>query len=258
MKYKYINFKLALIFLALILPVHQVYAHKMTISVPPFAPFAFINTSAKIKSVNNACSGVSIQIIKKLLQNTDIKFEQINYPYARILRSLTSGKLDAALIFKNDVVAKSVNYIGPVTTSKVVVLTKPEVTIHNYKQLKSLKKIAVIRNAHYQHHFDQDNSLNKFGVESYNQALKMLKNNRVSAVVGSLEGLDYALRQQKMPLTWLVNAFVLGKKSWWLHISKKSRYNYLIPQLTKTAQRIYQADINYITYQNAIKNCKNK
>jgi len=256
MSHKYINFALALILFALILPAQQVYAYKMTISVPPFAPFAFINNPNKAKSVNSACSGVSIQIIKKLLQNTGIKFEQINYPYARILRSLNSGKLDAALIFKNDAVAKSVNYIGPVTTSKVVVLTKPEVTIHNYKQLKSLKKIAVIRNAHYQHHFDQDSSLNKFSVESYNQALKMLNNNRVSAVVGSLEGLDYALRQQKMPLTWLANAFVLGKKSWWLHLSKKSRYKYLIPQLTKTAQKMYQADLNYIIYQNAIKNCK--
>ncbi len=225
------------------------FENQLTVSVPSFAPFYFVSDKQQ-------CQGIAVEILKKITEQTIDSVQLLNYPYARIIRSLESGQLDLALIFKNSSISDSVYYIGPVSQSKVIVLTHQSKPIKHYSELSKLSAIAVIRNAQFENKFDNDDTLTKVAVESYQQAIKMFKLGRVDAVVGSLVGLDYELRAQKLSVDMLGQAFVLGKKEWWLHLSKKSAYQHLLPTLTLAAKNAYQADLIYQSYLNYIKNCQ--
>ena len=240
----------AIIFLILIIANNLSHAneHKFTISVPPFPPFnSFVEKPD--------CVGVSVLAIQEVTKNLKLKLELVSYPYARILHSLKTGELDLAMIFKNSTIANDVEYIGPLSLSKVIVITKKSITIRRYHDLYKLKNIAVIRNAQFSKTFDQDKALNKVDVASYEQAIRMLKNNRVDGVVGSWVGIEYALHQQDIETSLMVNAFELGHKEWGLHLSKKSPYISLLPLLTAAVKANYQKDLIYALYQHQIKHC---
>jgi polar amino acid transport system substrate-binding protein len=222
--------------------------NKLKVSVPSFAPFNVFTEDIE-------CAGASVIALEEVTKDLDVELELISYPYARILHSLKSAHLDVALIFKNSGVSKEAYYIGPVSYSEIVVISHPRKTINKYDDLHKLKNIAVIRNAQFDEKFDKDNSLNKVSVDSYRQAINMLKYQRVDAVIGSLIGIEYALRQEKMNNNILLKAFHLSKKEWGLHLSKKSKYTKLRPLLTDAVKQTYQEDLIYQLYQQQIQNC---
>lgn len=218
-------------------------------STPSFEPFYF---SGK----NKLCKGVALGTFEQISAYTNLRFQHVPYPYARILHSLKTGQLDVGLIFKNSTLIDHVNYIGPVSKSKVVVLTNSLNSITTYADLSNLNAIAVIRSANYEHKFDNDNSLNKVPVESYAQAIEMLKLGRVDGVVGSVIGLDYQLRIQNIDVNILTNAYVLGEKEWWLHLSKNTMFTNIAMQLRLAVKQGYQEDLMYQIYQKFIRNCQ--
>lgn len=219
----------------------------LTASVPSFAPFYFVND-------NYQCKGVAVNVLKKITGK--VPFKLVSLPYARIIKSLEAGQLDLALIFKNKAIAESVEYIGPVSQSKVIVLTSINTPISDYSELSALTAIAVIRNAHFEEQFDQDGSLKKVYVESYHQGIKMFELGRVDAVVGSLIGLDYELRANNLDVTILDKAFQLGGKKWWLHISNKISDPNVLTKLTSSVKKNYQPDLIFQAYLKHIKDCQ--
>ena len=222
--------------------------NKLSISVPSFPPFdSFVE--------NPHCIGISVLALQEVTKNLRLQLELISYPYTRILYSLQTGELDLALIFKNNAIAKDVEYIGPLSLSKVVVLTKKRIKILRYNDLYKLKNIAVVRNAQFNDRFDKDNALNKVSVDSYEQAIRMLKANRIDGVIGSMVGIEYALRQYNMDATLMENAFHLGDKEWGLHLSKKSPFISLLPLLTTAVKANYQKYLIYQLYQQQSKHC---
>jgi polar amino acid transport system substrate-binding protein len=222
---------------------------KLTVSVPSFPPFYFDNVENKAQ-----CQGVAVSILQHLGKKLSVEIDIIPYPYARILHNLTMAKIDMALLFKNPSIAQSVDYIGPVSKSKVVILTSAEKPIAQYSDLQKLRAIAVIRNASFESKFDQDETLNKFSVDSYTKALKMFNLGRVDGIVGSIVGLEYASTQVHVKIDKL-SVFQLGDKEWWLHFAKKSSFSSLKPQLKKAVEQFYQDDLVAKIYQDYIDQC---
>ncbi len=221
---------------------------KLRVSVPSFAPFnSFVE--------NSRCAGASVMAVQKITENLNVELEFVAYPYARILHSLKTAQLDLALIFKNSSIKNDADYIGPVSYSKIVVVSQTDNIVNSYDDLYRLSNIAVIRNAQFEKNFDQDKKLNKAHVDSYQQAVSMLKHGRVDAVIGSLIGIEYALHQQSMSNDVLSKAFHLGTKEWGLHLSKKSKYIKLKPLLVKAVKQNYQENFIHQLYQQQIKNC---
>lgn len=241
---------LACIYTSLILSSYSAQANSNTlnVSVPSFAPF---NSFAE----NAQCHGASVMALKHITRHLDIELRFIDYPYARILHSLKSAELDVALIFKNSHINNDVDYIGPVSHSKIVIISKPQLKIEKYTDLHVLKSVAVIRNAQFDDKFDNDHLINKVNVDSYQQAARMLKHNRVDAMIGSLIGIEYALHQQGMSKSMLENAFNLGKKEWGLHFAKKSRFSKLKPLLAEAVKQNYQENLIHHLYQQQVENC---
>ena len=222
-------------------------SEKVTFSSPSFAPFYFPNES-------NFCQGVAVQVFDDIAAQLNLPYEFVSYPYARILHSLKNKQLDIALMFKNSDLLNYVDYIGPVSKSKVVVLTHNQQLITQYADLSKLNTIAVIRKANFEDKFDNDSSLNKVAVESYAQAIMMFNLGRVDAVVGSVIGLDYQLRAQQLDVAMLNNAYVLGEKEWWLHVRKNLTAT-LKEQLYSSVKSNYQTDLIYKAYLQYIAQC---
>jgi polar amino acid transport system substrate-binding protein len=223
--------------------------NKLTATVPSFAPFYFVTDKKK-------CLGVAANVLKQITDQISLPVEIKSFPYARIIRSLDAGALDLALIFKNNTLADSVEYIGPVSQSKVLIVTALDTPIRKYSDLKNLTAIAVIRNAQFEERFDNDGSLKKVSVESYQQGINMFNLGRVDGVIGSLVGLDYELRVQHLNVKMLDNAFQLGKKEWWLHLSNKTSTPLMLSELSLAVTNIYQPSLIYQTYLKHIKDCQ--
>ncbi len=224
-------------------------AEKITFSTPSFEPFYFLDKK-------KLCKGVAVATFEQITEPTNLLFKYVPYPYARVLHSLKAGRLDVALIFKNSALIEHVDYIGPVSKSKVVVVTNNRNSINTYEDLSNLKAIAVIRAANFDNKFDNDNALPKVQVESYEQAIKMFKLGRVDGVVGSIVGLDYQLRIQNVDVNILSRAYVLGEKEWWLHLSKKSLFKNIKLPLSLAVKNNYQDDLIYQTYLKFINECQ--
>tara|TARA_R110001583_G_scaffold3609_4_gene22569 strand:+ start:2739 stop:3449 length:711 start_codon:yes stop_codon:yes gene_type:complete len=229
---------------------HVSYAgdNKVNYSVPPFAPFDSFSESAE-------CAGAGVLAVQKVFNNLALELELVDYPYARIFSALRSGDLDLALIFKNSTLVNDVEYIGPLSLSEVVVITQKNIRIQRYADLYELENIAVLRKIQINQRFDQDHGLNKVSVGSLEQGVQMLKYNRVSAVIGSRIGLEYALRQQGMDISLMDSALHLGTKEWGLHLTKESSFISLLPLLTKAVQDTYKKDLMYRLYHHQIKHC---
>lgn len=238
------------VFLAFIVTKSLSYANdnQLNVSVPNFPPFNGFNE-------NKHCKGASVLTIQAVLEKLNVSIKIFPYPYARILHSLKTGELDLALILHNSRIDNDVVYIGPLSLAKIILLTPSGISIRCYNDLYQLRNIAVIRHAQFNEQFDQDNTLHKITVDSYEQAISMLKMARVDGVIGSKIGLEYALRQQNMDLNLISNAFELGTKELGLHLAKNSSFITLLPLLTTAVQDNYRQDLLYQLYQHQIKYC---
>lgn len=244
------NYKLIFLFTALLFISNSVQAvdNKLSVSVPSFAPFnSFLG--------HPQCNGVSVMALQEITKDLNVALTLKAYPYARILHSLKSAKLDLALIFKNTTISNEVDYIGPVSFSNIIILSQSDKAINNYDDLHNLKNIAVIRNAQFEEKFDQDKSLNKVSVDNYRQAVSMLKYKRIDAVIGSVVGIEYALHQEGMSNNILAKAFNLGKKEWGLHLTKSPQHEKLKPMLIKAVKQVYQEDLIHQLYRQQMQHC---
>lgn len=157
--------------------------NNLKFSVPPFAPFNSF-------SENSDCTGASVLAVQEVFKNLTLKLKLIDYPYARIFKALKNGELDLALIFKNSTLKNDVAYIGPLSLSDIVIITQKDIKLQRYEDLHELESIAVLRRIQINNRFDKDTALNKLNIGSLEQGIRMLKYNRVSAVIGSRIGLE--------------------------------------------------------------------
>ena len=241
---------LAAVFLALTMTHSFSFANdkEHNYSVPPFPPFNHFDEY-------NQCKGVGVLAVEKVTINLAEKFTEADFPYARILNSLKTGQLDVAFLFKNNTVIKDIEYVGPLSMSKIVVISQPDIVIQHYKDVYQFKSIAVIRNAQFNNKFDQDKQLNKVNVSSYRQAVRLLKLQRVNAVIGSKVGLEYALHQEKLNEKIIANAFYLDEKESGLHISKKSPLINILPRIKASVKQAYKRDLVEQLYTQQMSQC---
>ncbi len=207
----------------------------LRVGLPPFAPFAYPN--------ENTDRGVVVDIFKLLEEELQVNFKIVYYPYPRVVESMKRGDLDLAIIFKNESLKPYVTYVGEISKSNVLVIPARGFKLRTYDDLYALSSIAVLRRANFEPRFDADTKINKFTVVNYESGFRMLKAKRVDAVIGSQSGLEEALHNLEFDPKALGESFVLNKKEWWLHLSNKSAYQALIPDLKKAVEKVYREDL---------------
>lgn len=208
--------------------------------LPPFPPFAYPGEPQERGSI--------VDIYRMLEQELGKKIAIKYHPYPRVISSMKNGDLDIAIIFKNMNIEPYVTYVGEVSKSNVMVIPTKRFFINSYEDLYELKSIAVLRMANFEPRFDQDNQLNKYTVVDYVSGLRMMSHNRASAIVGSQSGLAEANKHLNYDANRWNPPYFLNKKEWWVHMSKKSPHQALIPEIQKAIKKIYREDLVWRLY----------
>jgi polar amino acid transport system substrate-binding protein len=208
--------------------------------LPPFPPFAYPDERPERGSVVD----IYRMLEKELGEKIDIHY----HPYPRVVESMKNGELDVAIIFKNQGLKPYVTYIGEISKSKVLVIPDKGFSIGSYDDLYKLKSIAVLRFANFEPRFDVDNKIKKFSVVDYRFGLRMMNVGRVSAIVGSQSGLYEANKNLGYEINRWNPPFLLNEQAWWVHMSKKSPYQALIPKIRAAIDKIYQEDLVWQLY----------
>jgi len=236
------------LFLCLLSPIILAKASQQNITlrvgVPAFPPFAYMDEDQQLV-------GTLVTYFDYLKQDTGINFELVLYPYARVISGIKQGKLDVAMLFKNDLLEGYVDYIGPISKSKVIVLPLAGSNLYTYQQLYLLGRIAVIRGARFDKQFDRDTQLSKMKVNDYLQGVRLLELKRVNAIVGSVVGLDYNLRLIGKDFSDFGEPFELIEQESWLHFSKQSQHRNIISKLQAAVKAHYQPDLLHDIYSGA-------
>lgn len=247
----YLTLRIALLSLITFLSL-PIYASDIVLKagLPPFSPFAYPGEPTD--------RGVVVDIYKMLEKELNVKVDIKYYPYPRVVESMRNGDLDIAIIFKNDTLTSHVTYVGEVSKSKVVVIPNKGLSINAYDDLYKMNNIAVLRRANFEQRFDADSKLKKVSVLDYVLGIRMMKANRMDAIVGSQSGLEEALHTIGSDINAWGKPYLLNKKEWWVHLSKKSTHQELIPNIKKAVESIYREDLVWELYTQSKAQAKNK
>lgn len=222
------------------------------IAIPSFPPFYFAPQSEN--ATGSAKKGIAILYVDALAKKLDFPVEVRHIPYARIANSLENGEIDGAIMFKNREVENTAQYIGPVSTSKVMIYPAKDVSIKTYQDLYKMNHIAVVRGANFDNRFDNDDHLMKYFVKDYTQGVSMFKRKRADGIIGALEGLDYNLKQANITASEYGQRVYLSDKEVWLHISNTSSYVNEVPTLSSAVKSLYQPYLFYSLYMSELSN----
>lgn len=174
--------------------------------------------------------------------NLKIKFEV--YPWSRILHNLKNGKVDAMSgLAKRKERAEYLNYTTPsyYSCSPVFYLRKGEgLLVKEYDDLYKYP-IGYVSNSAYFDNFDNDKKLNKFGVGTEVQLLKMLEAKRIKVIIGTDCQIDYDIARLGYKNKF-EKAYFKPNSSTELYfvISKKSPFSKDLSKINETIKQIIE------------------
>ncbi|WP_207611470.1 transporter substrate-binding domain-containing protein [Alteromonas sp. 5E99-2] len=221
-------------------------------AIPSFPPFYFPPHSIEAREFNR--KGISVLYVENLAKQVNFPIQIVLIPYARISSSLEKGEIDGAIMFKNEDAKNKVQYIGPVSSSKVVIFPEKNRPIRTYQDLHTLNSIAVVRGANFDNRFDNDEQLDKYFVRDYTQGVKMFKRKRAEGIIGALEGLDYSFRKAGVFETDHGEPVYLSDKETWLHVSNNSSYAKQTEELSNAVEHLYAPYLFYSLYASELEN----
>jgi len=151
-------------------------------------------------------------------------------PYARIIFELKSGAADLSILFKYKQLEDHVIYIAPLPTLKTVVIGLQGTNIESVKQLK-FKTLGYLRGAKFSDVVDNDPDIKTFETAHFRQAIKMLINGRVDAIIGPIDPIHSAAINLGQDRSIFGQPLVVAERTPWVQISKKSVDKFSVEKL---------------------------
>ncbi|NQZ30916.1 MAG: transporter substrate-binding domain-containing protein [Oceanospirillaceae bacterium] len=164
-------------------------------------------------------------------------------PYARLWRSLETGTIDGAIIFRSDDRQHIVNYVSKIRSLKTVVIPSNNVKLTDYRDLTKII-IGKTRGTRLNDTFDMDKNLNVISLNGYKQAAGMLGAGRLDAIAGSGVVLTYQLNLYGgIENVNIAGRLVLGSREQWLQLSKTSPHQDKIPLLQQAITELSEEGV---------------
>lgn len=189
-----------------------------------------LNTPLGYINENGQPTGIHWDFLEAIEERAGVCFNQKLTPYARIWKSLEHGEHDGSIVFRSQSRDDLVEYVAPIFTVRTVVMPRKGVQLNNYQDLKKIR-IGKVRGTKLSTEFDNDSSLNLVEMKNYQQAWKNIKLGRIEAIAGSEIGLQQSGPEIMLEYADLSSVLVLGERTQWLQLSKKSQHLHNIPRL---------------------------
>lgn len=170
---------------------------------------------------NGRNSGIYYELFNMLFEKSNVKFENIIFPYARIKHELKSGHADVTIMFKYQELTPFVNYITALPALKNVVIGKKGTSISSIDDLNN-KSIAYLRGAKFSEEIDKSKKISKQFVNDFEQGIDMMRLNRVDAIIGPLSAIFYSAKKIGLSKNFFGEPYTVSTKTPWLQVSKKN------------------------------------
>lgn len=205
----------------------------MTAGVIESKPIGYVNQSGEK-------TGVHWDFLQEISQETGLCIDQKLMPFARVWQGLEAGSHDLTVGFSSPSRDGNVIKVGLIRELKTIVVGADGFNVRSYEDLIGLR-IGKTRSTKLDNRFDQDKSLDIVDLNNYQQGATMLFAGRIDALAGSFKAISYQLAQEGQHRYLDIHGFhVLGVKQQWLHMSKLSEYQQVIPELKQAVLTLQQ------------------
>ncbi|NRB37337.1 MAG: transporter substrate-binding domain-containing protein [Pseudomonadales bacterium] len=187
-------------------------------------------------------SGIYYDIANILVQKSGYHAENTIAPYARIINDLKYGQADISILFRYEELEAYVFYIAPLAPLQTVVLSRQDSHLKNIESLHG-RRLAYLRGAHFSEVIDKNNAIKLHKVTDFKQAVKMLLNHRVDAIVGPMDPIISAAAEIGYGMEIFGHPIVVGERTPWIQLSKKSTANINIKSLQETFIKMKKEDV---------------
>jgi len=201
----------------------------ITVSTVQIARAGFIKESTP--------QGIYYDIANLIVKEAGYKVNNTILPYPRVIESLASGKSDMSILISTQTTNKICDPVIELSKIKSIVVGLKGKRIHSLFDLKG-KTVAVFRQANYGPIFDKNETIKKYEVNSYDQALKMLFSGRLQAIAGYQNSIHHTLKQQGYDVNILATPLVINRQSISVQYSKRSAHPNAKKLIKAAAQRL--------------------
>jgi len=152
-------------------------------------PYGFSTAEGELK-------GAFYEILNEIMVVSKIGNANNILPFKRVLARIRADKKFCTIAANDDDNTPLFDLVEPIGFKMVTgVLPAPTIELNDYSNLKGIS-IAVPLGAFISDKFNNDNTLIKVSSSKYDNAIKMLKSDRVDAVAGSIPALMYITKKQ--------------------------------------------------------------
>lgn len=166
-------------------------APTLTVATDVWPPF-------RIAQPDGRFGGLDMDILQQLQRRSGIRFEVKRVPWGRALKQMQTGQVDLMIgLAMTAERAAFIDYLQPAYYQcrpafygKAAAVS----TLRTYADLQG-KKVGYVLNSAYFAPFDADNRLDKHGVPTEDQLLRMVQRGHLPLMIGTDCQVDYALSQ---------------------------------------------------------------
>lgn len=209
-------------------------APTLTVATEFWPPFRMAGEDGRIQ-------GLDIDILRRLQARSGIRFEVKRVPWGRALKQMQTGQTDlmiglaltperAAFI---DYLQPSYYQCHPAFYGKA----QAAASLRDYRDLHG-QKVGYVLNSAYFDRFDNDANLDKHGVLTEDQLLRMVERGHLPLMVGTDCQVDYALSQHNEAGVVKAGYRPAHTTALYLGISKRSPHHDLGPKLAQMLQEM--------------------
>jgi len=180
-------------------------------------------------------TGITVDIIKNIEQESDLEIQTTLLPYKRMLNYLKSGQIDFGIFFLSNYSESFSDKLIPLYSLDTIIVGKKGLEIETYKDIQNLE-LATPLGVNYNAGLSEDKQLKITYVKDYKNAILMLKRDNIDALIGPRKILSYQLKQLNMNLSDLGTPYILTTNTAWIQFSHKSKLKRYKRQIINAAK----------------------
>ncbi|MCZ4279211.1 transporter substrate-binding domain-containing protein [Kiloniella laminariae] len=202
--------------------------------VPLEKPWGYVDEKGQLV-------GVVVEYFDALSKELGEPIEVHAVPEKRLKYGLEKGLYDLSVMFWQEGMQEVLTPVMPTVRLDKMVITHKDLVLQSDKDILGLK-MAVVRGSNSGSWIDRSDKIEKIGTANYTEALWLMKQKRVEAVIGTLPVLDAAIEHHKMSWEDFSKPYFLNCRVVWLVASKKSWQRVHISTLAAAAKRLSKSD----------------
>jgi len=195
-------------------------------------PYAYENKNGKVQ-------GITYEIIQNLQLQSGLTIKTSLLPYKRMLDYLESGKIDFGIFFLSDYSESFSDKLIALYDLQTIVIGKKGLKIKSYKDLSTLS-LATPLGVNYNAKLSKDRQLNIILVRDYTNAILMLENGNIDAIVGPKKIIEFQLKLLGKSINQFGSPYVLITNTAWIQFSNQSKQNKYKKTLIRAAKTLLE------------------